>query len=157
MNQIKRGRSSMSFAKTFPCGLAGKTRLTRGQVHFSQDPSSLLLTSLESLSCPMCPNLLCHFIDSDSKAFVNKIFPAHSDLLRTNRFPLTKPDKITSSLIIIKTSVPLKVTTKLHSVSLRMLIKLCTISGAYKTLSSTKERPSPQSTLQVPIPRTSTS
>src|SRR3954469_19051754 len=105
----------------------------------------------------MCPNLLCHFIDSDSEVLVNKIFPAHSDLLRTKRFPLTKPDKITPSSLIIKTYVPLKDTTKLHSVSFRMLIKLCTISGAYKTSSSTKERPSPQSTLQVPIPRTSTS
>src|SRR5436190_7290617 len=147
----------MSFFKTFLVSLLARQGSQVGRFTLVKDPSSLLLTSLESLSCPMCPNLLCHFIDSDSKAFVNKIFPAHSDLLRTNRFPLTKPDKITSSLIIIKTSVPLKVTTKLHSVSLRMLIKLCTISGAYKTLSSTKECPFPQSTLQVPIPRTSTS
>src|SRR2546430_13929147 len=93
-----------------------------GRFTLVKDPSNLLLTSLESLSCPMCPNLLCHFIDSDSEAFVNKTFPAHSDLLRTKRFPLTKPDKITPSSLIIKTSVPLKVTTKLHFVSFRMLI-----------------------------------
>src|SRR5438270_3055271 len=157
MNQIKRGRSSMSFAKTFLVALPARQGSQVGRFTLVKVPSSLLLTSLESLSCSMCPNLLCHFIDSDSEAFVNKTFPAHSDLLRTKRFPLTEPDKTTSSLIIIKTSVPLKVTTKLHSVSFRMLTKLYTISGAYKTSSSTKERPSPQSTLQVPIPRTSTS
>src|SRR3954466_15108454 len=121
MNQIKRGRSSMSFAKTFPCALPARQGSQVGRFTLVKDLSSLLLTSLESLSCPMCPNLLCHFIDSDSEAFVNKMFPAHSDLHRTKIFSLTKPDKITPSSLIIKTSVPLKVTIKLHSVSFRML------------------------------------